>query len=432
MTGYVCLIPQLAGCARPVFSQRMIMMQKYLFNFVLLLFFFFAGNTPIQAALVIQAKVAADFEVRSFNGIVENSLFQGRLAAGRKQEIATSYQGLALLLLEGGRQYPLLLDDTSLQVTIITPAAAPVIDGSNANDALYSALKEKTPVPEKYPFAHLMIQAKNLLESSYSIKTVQELTDKRKEFQEFVKTHYQQLRFSDMVRRLIGQYFMMHEYVRYHEQKEPDKPPRQNGATSYKNLYLKQQIHGNEFSDKTRRLTHQDAVISGVGAWLDLLQALIPRQEVLNFCVGLYYNRSMATLGHRIVAAYPRDAFCPGMEQDHFNFPLELAIVVRNGKDELEMSLGDFQGGSEKDFAFVSTGCPVSMVETVIRARQLAKEGKNQPLFVVPLEPLSTRHFAMNRMVSKGRMLFVRDEKWRKKNLARIIRLPLFLRKKTE
>ncbi|MCK5517326.1 MAG: hypothetical protein KAI39_10660 [Desulfobulbaceae bacterium] len=199
-------------------------------------------------------------------------------------------------------------------VTITDPAAVPVISGSNANNALYKALKDKTPIPAKYPFAALMIQAKDLLESSHSIKTVQDLTAKRKEFQEFVKKHYPQLRSSDMVRRLIGQYFMMHEYVAYHEQKE---------------------------AINAKRITHQQAVLSGVGAWLELLQPLIPKQETVNYCVSLYYNRSMVTLAHRIVEHYPEDAFCAGIEQEKFTFPSDLDIIKAEGKEKI--SLGDFK-----------------------------------------------------------------------------------------
>jgi hypothetical protein len=45
------------------------------------------------------------------------------------------------------------------------------------------------------------------VESSHSIRTIGELTAKKKEYHDFVGTHYEKLKHSDMIRRLIAQYF---------------------------------------------------------------------------------------------------------------------------------------------------------------------------------------------------------------------------------
>jgi hypothetical protein len=49
-------------------------------------------------------------------------------------------------------------------------------------------------------------------------------------------------------------------------------------------------------------------------------------------------------------------------------------------------------------------------------------------LIVAPLEKLSGKHLAMSRMIRNGKLLFVCDEKWRKDNLAKKIKLPLFVK----
>ena len=69
--------------------------------------------------------------------------------------------------------------------------------------------------------------------------------------------------------------------------------------------------------------------------------------------------------------------------------------------------------------AFVSDDCPVSMVATVIKARQFADQNKGGQLIVAPLQQLSETHLLMNRMVSNGNMLFINDEQWRKKTWLR-------------
>jgi hypothetical protein len=125
--------------------------------------------------------------------------------------------------------------------------------------------------PVDYDFAHLMIQAKDLLKSSSSVRTVEELTAKKKEFHEFVRKNYESLKHSDMVRRLIAQYFMMHEYVDYHTEGAPAADIR---------------------------IQYQKEVVNGVGNWLETLKPHLQQQEILNYIVSLYYDRSMVTLPH--------------------------------------------------------------------------------------------------------------------------------------
>jgi hypothetical protein len=51
---------------------------------------------------------------------------------------------------------------------------------------------------------------------------------------------------------------------------------------------------------------------------------------------------------------------------------------------------------------------------------------KKDTVIIAPLEKLSEKHLVMGRMVSSEEMFFISDEKWRKENLNRKIRLPLF------
>ena len=70
----------------------------------------------------------------------------------------------------------------------------------------------------------------------------------------------------------------------------------------------------------------------------------------------------------------------------------------------------------------------MSMVETISKVRQLAVKKENIPVIVAPLQKLSSNHLTMARMISNGNMFFINDEKWRKDNLAKKIKLPLFVR----
>lgn len=68
----------------------------------------------------------------------------------------------------------------------------------------------------------------------------------------------------------------------------------------------------------------------------------------------------------------------------------------------------------------------MSMVETVIKVRQLAGQ-KKDVVIVASLEKLSEKYLDMSRMVNGANMLFINDEKWRNENLVKKIRLPLFV-----
>ena len=354
------------------------------------------GAGSSLAALVIQSTEPVTIAIKGFDGLSENTLFVGSLSSGIKHTIDTPYRGLVLLVFEKGQQYPLILGEDLFTLKIISPDKLPSFEGSRENELFYELLKGDETDPGKYDFARLMMQAKQLLDSSHSIRTVTELTALKVKFHTFVGTHYQNLQHSDMLMRLIGQYFMMHEYIDFH-------------------------VEGAPASDI--QVQYKKAVISGVANWLKILKTHIPEHEILNYCVSLYYNRSMVSLAHLIVASFKESAYCPGDGGYPNSFPDDLPVVDANGNRKRMLS----EFGNDTVIAFVSKDCPVSMTETVVKARRLAAEKKNVQLIVVPLQQLSDKHKAMRRMVADENMFFINEENWRKKHLPKDIRLPLFV-----
>lgn len=370
---------------------------RTLFTGFLVIFSLLVDGQAARAMLTIHSRTAVDLELVGYDGLAESSLFKGSIAAKGKQEIDVPYRGLALLSFTGGQSYPVIIGDESFTLKIADPGASPSFAGSGANDFFYKSLSGGAPAPGQYDFALLMIRAKQLLESSHTIHTVQELTAKKREFHVFVADHYDSLQHSDMIQRLIAQYFMMHEYVDYHSEGNPAA---------------------------TIRIQYQKAVLNGVGSWLEILKTHIPEQEILNYCVSLYYSRSMVTLASLIIENFRDAAYCPGAEKETFNFPADMLITKADGNKEKKMN--EFRGNTI--IAFVSDDCPVSMVETISKVRQLAAQKKDSSVIVAPLQELSGNHLAMNRMISSGKLFFINDEKWRKDNLAKKIKLPLFVR----
>jgi hypothetical protein len=200
-----------------------------------------------------------------------------------------------------------------------------------------------------------------------------------------------------MVRRLIAQYFMMHEYADYH-------------------------LAGAQATDI--KIKYHQAIMDGVENWLTILKSNIPEHEILNYCVSLYYNRSMVALASLIIENFRAIAYCPGGEGHTIRFPEDLRITDAQGKSATRLST--FNGNTL--IAVVSADCAVSMVETVSKARQLVEQKEDVTLIVAPLQELSEKHLAMNRMVSGGDILFVDDERWPQENVVKKMRLPLFHR----
>ena len=367
------------------------------FLIIPLVVFVVSGCGAPSHSLTIHSSTVLDIELKGFDGLAEQTLFTGSLSSG-KNTINIPYQGLALLIFSGGQSYPVIVDAKPFSLNIKDASVPPSFTDSGVNQYFYNLLSEieHEADPVANDFAHLMIQAKQLLESSSTIRTLNELLAKKKEFHMFVSENYENLKHSDMVRRLIAQYFMMHEYVDYH-------------------------VEGLPAGDI--RVKYQQAVLDGVDSWIEILKPFIPEHEVLNYCVSLYYGRSMVSLASLITDKFRSVAFCPGVEKETWSFPDNLTVT--DATKSTETHLCSFTG--KKTVAFVSEDCPVSMVETVIKARQFAVQKTDERLVVAPLQELSENHLIMDKMVSGGNMLFINDEKWRKENLLDKITLPLFV-----
>lgn len=336
--------------------------------------------SPIAAsALTLQAIREITVQVRAFDGLTTTNLYNGKIEPGKDVHITALYQGLALISFPGGQSYPLIIGPAKSSVIIDAANNIPNFSNSPENVVFYKSLQSDEPIPATYPFITLMLEAKRLLESSSSIKTMQELKAKRAAFYQFVAANYAVLRYSDMVARLVAQSFMMHENVSYQEK----------GGTPQDIL-----------------VKYYAAVIACAKGWLDTLAPHMPRHQVMNHLVSLYYERSMVAMAARLLNAFEKDAICPKVENCAICGTLPEDTVVLSGR--LTQRIKDIDG--RKDIIFVSESCPVSMTKAVVAAREA--DGNDLTIIVAPLEPLSEKHRAMNGLLSGKKLLFVDDEKW--------------------
>lgn len=357
----------------------------------------FTGKST-GAILTIYPRTNVDMELVGYNGLTEFSLTKVTVAPRESYTIDTSYNGLAVLVFSGGQAYPVILGDETFTLEIEDVSRAPSFTGSDTNEYFYTLLagKEQGTVRGANEFTRIMVRAKQLLDSSYAIRTAAEIRIKKNEFHGFVRDHYDKLKHSDMVRRLIEQSFMMHEYVDYYMEGEP--------ATNIRKRY-------------------EEAVFDGVKSWFEVLGPHIQQHEILNYIVGLYYDRSMVALASKIAQNFKETAYCPGVAKAPDAFPDDLSLT-RESNDGGPIELHKLSG--RRLMAFVSEDCPVSMVDTVMKARSASRD-KAEAIIVVPVEKLNERHLTIRRMVSGGNILFVDDEKWRKETLPEKLMLPHFV-----
>jgi hypothetical protein len=160
------------------------------FRIILVLFLgnILAGCAADSSRLVFQSQEAVTVDLKGYNGLTKQTLFNGKLSS-RETKIDIPYQGLALLVFSGGQTYPLIFHGQPITLSVQDPSVPPKFIDSEANSDIYSVLsgaaKETDSPPDN--FVHLIIRAKQLLESTQHIRTMDELMAKKKEIHEFVR-----------------------------------------------------------------------------------------------------------------------------------------------------------------------------------------------------------------------------------------------------
>jgi hypothetical protein len=363
----------------------------------LCLLILFCAPFPSWADIKIQSQTSIDITLTGFDGLKEIPLLQGNIAAGTQAKIDIPYRGLVLLGFAAGQSYPLIIGGEPFALQIANPGKRPTFSGSGENDYLYQSLAAGQPAAnENYPFAQSLLRAKNLLESTYTIKTLAQLTAKKQELTNFVAQNYPSLRHSDMLRRFLNQSLMMHEYVDYHVEGEPTAAIPQR---------------------------YEEEVLGGVGDWLKVFSPHISPNDIVNACVAFFYERSMVSMASLIIDRFADEAICPGTLGASFSVPENLSVTDAQGRPQ--GTLADIKGA--KTIALVSDACPVSLAAAVVKARDLARREGATPLIVAPLQKLSSTYKNMARMIRGERVLFIDDETGFSRKGAIRPKLPLLL-----
>jgi len=229
-----------------------------------------------------------------------------------------NYIGFALITVAGTRQYPIIINKGYTTIELIPGSKTPKFGNCKDNAFLYRTLIAKEELMRKRmtidealesfddndPFrksliaekeklstkeislnknikdssvfyvSALLMQAKELMETTYGIKTEAELKDRKNAFLTFINKNIKTLRYSDMIQQLAGQYVMMNEYV----------------------------IIGQN--------NHYNQVLVDVEDWIKKFGKSIGSKQIAEHFMNIYAGRSMYGVAGRIAERFHKETAC--------------------------------------------------------------------------------------------------------------------------
>lgn len=311
-----------------------------------------------------------------------------------KNGVATlnhKYQGFALVTIGNSKQYPIILKGSSNSLNITSEEELPVFYNDNENNFLFRNLIAKDRLYRKtmsideslkgfmeddpvYPillsekakldmmknsynkslidssfyFAAKLLLAKELIETTYGIRTQDELKDRKSAFLEFIKSNLKILKHSDMLQQFGSQYVMMNEYV------------------------------------VTGQSNHYEQVINDVDKWVKYFGKEIGTKPIVEFFMNAYAGRSMLGMAGRISSAYSKEVACK----------VNLKKLNSKGKSfaEIDVKLSKRSSNtvklksipsSYKILYFYKDNCPVALVQNIILSRYMSSKMYQIPVLTI-------------------------------------------------
>jgi len=355
---------------------------------------FFNSISFGQGSIVFKTEAECHIQLKGFRGLKGFTLADMMLQQGQQViHDDFGYVGLGLIVFDGGQQFPLILNSDFIQVVIHVANTPPTITGSPENEWLYQILLEhqktnndlmslenslqsvydedpfrsamtnarnqlevkkkeqsETISQSSYPIAGTLLRARLLMESTYSITTMEILEEKKAEIFGFVKDNYGKLYYSDMLAELFNQYLMMEEFV------------------------------------FERKGSFEEAIIRSTNDWIENLNGLIEAKEVLSFAVTFYYNRSMVGYASVLMSAHPELVY----KSDAKNLPECMQMVDFSRMDIAETGNPFFNNLSTlegmKVLLLVKGNDVFSKVETIMLARMIFDQKVKCTMVIIPVD----------------------------------------------
>jgi len=270
-------------------------------------------SIPQSGMQVLQIKLTGSagkkITVTGFSGMREEKLAEMTMNSEGVAKYSGDYQGFLLLEIENKGLFPVILEQNQVTFSLDEKGFPRFTDRENSrlyealnrkntsehkrmtlrenlsyfreNDPYYPVLKRKQKeldsvkvnyesgiMNEKSSLAGLIMQGRQVIESTYGIRTKEQLDERKKAMLDFLSANYKQLYHSDIFRQTAFQYAMMNEYV----------------AKS--------------------REEHYKYVIADIKDWIDRLNGKLTPEEITGFFLEMAVGRRMISLGSVILENY--------------------------------------------------------------------------------------------------------------------------------
>ncbi len=226
-------------------------------------------------------------------------------------------------------------------------------------------IKINNDVEERYEGEEFLevkriLQARVLNESTYGIKTKEELREKKEKYHQFIKENLSILKHSDMLIEICKQYLMMNEYVSFSK---------------------------TEFYDQ---------IVEDAKSWMEVVSPEIPKEEALKFVVQNFFGRSMVGIANTVYESQ-ENLF---IGRSEVKYPFEIGAKIPDFSIKMagsEKLMKVLKAKRYKIISLVGKDDLISKVATISLARDIENKKSNIPVIVLPKNKLSDEHYVMDK-----------------------------------
>ncbi len=352
----------------------------------LFLFVVVAVSASTKITLYMPAYSGMGFTVKGYEGLNEVDLHSGMINNNGYSVFMLDYEGFSLIVMQNNHNYPLILHEEEVTLSLKVTETVPGFDDSKENRFLYQTLSnyeklnraiqsleavkqqfkndsamledieresmrlenEKRSIQERIDdsialFSAVLLKGRFIIEKYQMITSEEQFRKANNEFGAYVDLYYDKLFYSDMIQRIIMQYLANSEPV----QGDQDE------------LYVTE-------------------VAQNVQVLLSIFKERIAASEIANYFIYFYLHRSMIHYAWEVVRAFPQQSRCAVEipESDEAN-----TFVTTGVYNNKQISMGAL---SEQDEVFyvavVHPNCPATIIETLM----LSKNTKHQIVVASP------------------------------------------------
>jgi len=333
-------------------------------------------------------------------------------------QLSHNYKGFALVYIGNDKQYPIILSKLNF-LNITTDNNFPKFKDDYENNFLYNQLvtkdklsrkimvvndalqfftksdslrkflyeeKHKLEIEEKklkkiltdssFYFSAKLLMAKNLIESTYEVKTLADINNLKITIMDFVKKNIEILKNSDMLQKLVLQYILINEHPIASQQSD-----------------LKTQV--------LRDLT----------LWVKQIGRIVGNKAIINFFIKYYNERNLFVISTKLSEYFYKEATCKcDFDLKHYDKNISITNLNVNVSNQKGIVIPFKDIISEyKILHFYDDNCPATISQNITLSNYIASKNIQIPVITIIKE--NPEEFSVNLLsqIKKGPFYYIQD-----------------------